>query len=387
MSVILGSTGITFPDATTQTTAATGIPTGQTVLYGSPTVPSGYLKCDGTTYNISSYTTLASAIGSIPTSLAQYTATSLSGYQFQTYQNSTFILGNYSSTYKYSTNGGVSFSSTAATGNFGAKLIFYTGTNYWALGSDPNCANAYGVWYTSSLANTGWTQVGTPGTTISINAGGSNGTRGVCFGAGVNNWYTTTGSSWTAGGNLPTGGVVYNNATIPYGASLFAAPGRVSTTPCVFTSADGVAWTQRTWPGAGFSVVKMTYQNSLFIGIDTSYNICSSSDGITWTYKGTIPSLAGFTNIVYLAATGLYYASGYYSLDLITWYVLPVAPGAVTYTGTEMVTDGTSIVANGYGTTWKPYPYNTSTQFIVPNFGGNALGPAPVNGAYYNIKT
>jgi hypothetical protein len=96
---------------------------------------------------------------------------------------------------------------------------------------------------------------------------------------------------------------------------------------------------------------------------------------------------ASVGNIVYLASTGLYYGAGYYSPDLINWYVLPLAPGQTQFTNTRQVTDGTRIFTYT-GITYNPfYTYNTSTQFIVPNYGGNALGPSPVLGGYYNIKT
>lgn len=65
MSVQLVPTGITFPDATTQTTAASGNPAGTIITYAGTTAPTGYLVCPVSATNVSrtTYAALFAAIG------------------------------------------------------------------------------------------------------------------------------------------------------------------------------------------------------------------------------------------------------------------------------------------------------------------------------------
>jgi microcystin-dependent protein len=57
------SGGIKFPDATIQTTAAIGIPTGSITMYAGTAVPAGYLVCDGAAINRVTYANLFTALG------------------------------------------------------------------------------------------------------------------------------------------------------------------------------------------------------------------------------------------------------------------------------------------------------------------------------------
>lgn len=388
------SGGFKFPDATTQTTAATGIPTGTIYLYGSSTTPSGYLRCDGTTYNKSSYTALAAVLGSVPTSTYQY-KTTYTGYP--SYLNSTFISPS-GTVVARSTDGGVTWSAaTVSTTNFNISAISYVGSNYVGLGQGSGCV--FGIWYTSSLSNTTWTQ-SSLGSLNSYSWIASSGTRAVTSVVGTltTTKYTTDGVTWSNGGTLPNSGYCSYGApfkTAAYGAGLFVIGGYASAlgTAGVYTSPDGLVWTRRTWPGSGTQIYFLDYVNSQFIATDSSGYICTSPDGITWTFKSMQPGFGTTSWIVYLAPTGLYYggntaaSSSFVSSDLITWYPLPIAAGGANYVSQYMVTDGTSIVAGANATTWKPFPYNTSTQFIVPNAGGLLQGQAPIAGVQYYIKT
>jgi hypothetical protein len=392
------SGGFKFPDGTTQTTAGTGIPTGTIITYGSSTTPSGYLRCDGTTYNKSSYTALAAVVGSIPTSSPQYRAT-FTGYP--TYVNSTFIIPNNTNLVSRSTDGGVTWSTaTVTTANFSINGIAYVGSNYIGLGQGVGCV--FGIWYTSSLSNTTWAQssLGGLNTYSSI---ASSGTRAVTsvIGTIASTKYTTDGVTWSNGGTLPNSG--YISYSLPsksaaYGASLFVMGGYASATanPGIYTSPDGLTWTRRTWAGntSTGSISYVDYVNSQFIAVDSTGNLCTSPDGTTWTFKSLIPTSSGtWQYVVYLASTGLYYYSNglanasYVSIDLVNWVLVPIAAGSINYVSPYMVTDGTSIVSGGGGTTWKPFPYNTSTQFIVPNAGVLLQGQAPIAGVQYYIKT
>ena len=206
-------------------------------------------------------------------------------------------------------------------------------------------------------------------------------------------YYTTTGTSWTAGAAYGgSGGAIASN-----NAGTFVAVGRNigSSAPGIATSTNnGVAWTARTVPSnmpSNATVNYVTWQNSLFIVCDQFGNIGSSPDGITWTAKGTISPVSSVQgNVVYLSATGLYYVNQWYSSDLINWYQLPQTQYLTyaLYVNADMVTDGTYIYqSNGTARSWKPYNYNTSTQFIVPNYGSIGVGTPPVAGATYYIKT
>lgn len=62
MSTSISSTSITFPDNTTQTTAFPM--TGSILMWPGPSnVPSGYLICDGNSYNTTTYSNLFAVIG------------------------------------------------------------------------------------------------------------------------------------------------------------------------------------------------------------------------------------------------------------------------------------------------------------------------------------
>jgi hypothetical protein len=146
-----------------------------------------------------------------------------------------------------------------------------------------------------------------------------------------------------------------------------------------------VTWTSRTVPAQiTSSFAYASFTNNTFIGIDYSANLASSTDGITWTYRSSVAGAKAY-QIAYLASTGFYYGNGYVSTDLITWVLAPVKAGSTVYVNGYNVSDGTRVVNET--ASYNPTPYTTATQFIVPDYGGIALGPSPVYGGYYNIKT
>ena len=55
---------LTYSSSTNTFTPSLETPVGTVVMYGGSSVPTGWLLCDGTTYNISSYTTLGNLLGS-----------------------------------------------------------------------------------------------------------------------------------------------------------------------------------------------------------------------------------------------------------------------------------------------------------------------------------
>lgn len=60
---VTGDIGVTFPDATTQTTAA-NLPAGVILYFANTTVPTGWLFCDGSAISRTTYANLYSVIGS-----------------------------------------------------------------------------------------------------------------------------------------------------------------------------------------------------------------------------------------------------------------------------------------------------------------------------------
>jgi hypothetical protein len=393
-TVAPGATGnVLTSNGTTWASSAPsgGAVTGQTIQYGSSTTPSGYLKCDGSTYNISAYPTLAGVLGSLPTSQAQYnafytTVGGATGGYGVSYVNNFVVISNSSGLY-YSSNGGVSWTKTTPTSFFVGSKIGWTGTNYFGYSYGSNQ-----FVYTSALTNTAWTIGKTNASDVTTaNFALYTGTRAIlnayytnpCNGAiSFQPYYSTTnGASWVLG----TAVNAYAPFAGAFGAGIIVSVGQYNGgINAIYTSTDGATYTSRTVPTGmnGIYLASCSFANNLFVVVDNNNNVCSSPDGITWTYKGN----AGvYGDVVYLSSTSLYYMNGRYSSDLITWNVLPLTPGAYAYTLIQQVTDGTRIITLG-GSSWNPFPYTTGTQFIVPNFGANALGSGTW-GAYNYIKT
>jgi len=63
MSVVLTNTGVTFPDATSQASAADPVPSGTVIYVAMSTAPTGYIKANGANVSRSTYANLFSAIG------------------------------------------------------------------------------------------------------------------------------------------------------------------------------------------------------------------------------------------------------------------------------------------------------------------------------------
>jgi hypothetical protein len=394
---VLTSNGTAWTSA-----AGGGAVTGQTIQYGSSTTPSGYLKCDGSTYNISAYTTLAGVLGSLPAAQAQY-YNSLPFAANVSYVNGTAIWTSNGDTSTqnfiyYSTNGGASISTTAVTGaasgtfsTFDGGKIIWTGTNYITIAQGySGCPSTFGIAYASSLAATSWNfnEANQVGFIVWTGARAVTATYSPIL---PQNFYprysTNSGVSWASGTTVSN----FNSYSAAYGASIIVAVGYDyynGNPPKIYTSPDGGTWTSRTVPSGMIGRLNyVAFTNSLFIAADLYGNVCSSADGITWTYKGN----AGVSGeAVYLAATSTYYMNGRYSSDLITWSNLPIASNVGPYVSTFTASDGTRVYGINsnvlVGTSWNPFPYTTGTQFIVPNFGSNGLGNNPF-GAYNYIKT
>jgi hypothetical protein len=384
---------------------ASSVATGTIVTYGSASTPSGYLACDGSTYTKSSYTALSTVLGNVMSNTWTRTCSMVyDGYQSVVCVNSKiFVIHNGSSSSYVSSDSGVTW--TTITAGKVNHNVAWNGTRYVTSASyDTGCGYTAGINYSTDTAT--WTGV-TTNVNFSTTSPVWTGSRFVVTNfTGTASAYSTDGVTWSAGGTV-TGN---NGVDLSYGNGVVVSVGNtsgVNTAGKISSSSDGGStWTARTLP-SGFatakSIVSVNYINNLFVAVDVTGNIATSSDGATWsltyTYNAnTSPlgiwySLTAPNRVAYNATDSHYYYGGCYSSDLVNWYAVPYSSvyGAYAYPtgqGTyylgkmySCASDGTRVY-NFLGAVYNPYPYTTSTQFIVPNLSSQTSG-----GTYYYIKT
>ena len=228
---------------------------------------------------------------------------------------------------------------------------------------------------------------------------------GLYVACGNNNTISTSpdGQSWTAR-TVPGSSSKYS-ITYSQAAGLFVCGGYSGT---LVTSPDGINWTSRT-SGLAF-ISASTYGNGVFVIGDFSGQIATSPDGITWTFRTTLAD--DVYELSYVSDWGLFVAtcaSGYIytSPDGMTW-TSQTSPSTQyltshCYVDGKLLVGGSSgdILVSSNGTSWsiifdsysgwitgigvsedvilttistsqvwsspKTYPYNSSTQFKLPN--------------------
>ena len=370
---------------------AVGTATGTVIGYGSPTPPSGFLACDGSTYNDASYTALAAVLGNIRSNVYtnNYASTLQIGDGTGFANSRVFLLRDNSATASYfSADSGATWSSTTST--LGGNVV-WTGT-YYVAGHQTDCSGAAGILYSTNA--TSWTRV-TTNINWTVSGIAWSGSRLVAVGQNIaNNAYSTNqGLNWTAGGAIG-----FNTVDVAFGASLFVAVGNSGGSGRISTSTDGTSWTSRTLPsgfGSSVGIVSVAFVNSRFVAVDQNCNVASSTDGITWAVDFStgnrlaspfVSASAAFRNrVAYNTADSSYYLLGCYSTNLSSWFQVPEAasygPVSGSTTMTVVVSDGTRLY-NTSGTVYNPIPYTTSTQFLVPNLTTNVSA-----GVFYHIKT
>jgi hypothetical protein len=402
--------------------------TGTIISYGSSSAPSGYLACDGSTYLKSSYSDLSTVIGQAPTLQASYNSNLVQSSPVH------YVNGNLISGTKFSSNGGGSWSnigtnnissSNAPSGNW-----IWTGTYYVNGGG---YAGSTGIRHRTTLAGAG-TAV-TTGINYAVYGLAWNGSNLAIAGgiALATISYSANGIAWTTGATLGTGG---NCNDVAFGNGVFVIAGRnTANGPSIWTTTNGTAVTLQTLP-SGFTsgatrIYTVTYANSLFIAVNDLGAVASSPDGVTWTLRAAAYTLAPQYIALNASATsvteggpylysgiplgefthpisrtmycnGLYFNGYYYSSDLITWRLIPPfqignSPNSIVEASGWCGTDGTTMFYSGYTTrvatcgvpalitipsSFNPFNYTTSTQFVVPNMTGLQ---AP--NQYYYIKT
>ncbi|HEY3278094.1 MAG TPA: YCF48-related protein [Syntrophorhabdaceae bacterium] len=163
--------------------------------------------------------------------------------------------------------------------------------------------------------------------TANIYAGG----RFLLAGQYGNIFTSTNGNTWSESRLTTT----YLNApyieSIGFGNGLFVAVGdrdEDSSVPVVFTSPDGIAWTQRSdviaspapVPVSNQDLLGVTYGNGAYVAVGTAGTIVSSPDGTTWTARSSGTSF-NLTSVTY--GLGFFVAVGNKTVltspDGVTW--------------------------------------------------------------------
>jgi len=427
-------------DGTSWTSAApAGVPTGGTILMPTTTAPTGYLKCDGSIYTRSSYSSLATMIGSpmVPST--------------ETFRNSFTTTGGYATSNHIASVNGVAFLPGTAVANGGVNVANALRTSTdgitWTLRSAQSSYGYYPdqfayingtyinltavnapsytnqtIYYQTSTDLATWTArsftTGTAGRTMPRWVVG-NATKNVAVmdvpqyincgcGSPTGNgtyyaWYSANGTAWTQCASYPTAGLY----SVAAGSTSFvglANPVSSSIT-AVWYSADGSTWTNVTaniqsvnanitaftriiWTGTYFYL----YGTGVVNGVTQGFVMRSTTgaSGSWSTVTAELPpniALSPYTN-TYLTDGTYHYWTYYgnnvlgYSSDLVTWKSVALSAYYAAICGTNLVGRNGTTTFSQFTITGTGY--NPATQFPVPNI--NSLSTS-TNTMYYYIKT
>lgn len=167
--------------------------------------------------------------------------------------------------------------------------------------------------------------------------------------------------------------------SMTFGGNQFVAFSQ-SPTGAIYTSPDGVVWTQRQTFDVNNNIGALAFGNNLYVGGGgaTGDAIWVSSNAITWTSQQTLPepifSLV-FGNNLFLAGVG---QAVYSSTDGLTWASQQTLVGevdALAFGNNTYVagTAGSRIYSSPDGTTWTERLVVTgpTTDFSALTFGNN----------------
>jgi subtilisin family serine protease len=148
----------------------------------------------------------------------------------------------------------------------------------------------------------------------------------------------------------------------------------------IFSSSDGVTWTQRS-PGTSKHLFRVVYGNSRFVAVGASGTILTSTGGTSWTSAdsgtGTALRGVGFGNNTYIAAG--YNGTIVSSSDGLNWSKLNsgtteklqgISFGNNTFVA---VGNGGIIFRSTNGTTWTQQTSAVSTDLYDITFGNNVF--------------
>lgn len=186
---------------------------------------------------------------------------------------------------------------------------------YWIAG--PNklyYTNATG----QNLANTSlWTSVTTSGTWNGMAFG--NGTL-ILVGTFGNYAYSTSNTAITGTGTA--GSNQFNKIIWVSSLSLFVAVGAAGT---IYTTPDGVTWTQRTSNVTG-ALYDVIWNGTIMVAVGGSGCVTTSPDGVTWTKRNTNHTTGSYQSIAWSGTRFVIvnqtqnWAGYVHSTDGITWY-------------------------------------------------------------------
>ncbi len=259
-----------------------------------------------------------------------------------------------------------------AVGEKGAVLTSEDGKN-WTASTYAGTANdlngvAYGSGSYVAIGNNGWTVTSPDGVNWTSTSSGAtvNTLTGITFadarfaavGRSQTFMVSSDGIAWTSGSTDATATDTTDDlAAVAYGDGQFVAAGRDSTTS--FSSPDGGVWTQG---GTGFSgnyYTGIAYGNGIFVATDAVGAVFTSADGVNWTQQAaTEQALNGVS-----FGGGLFVAVGSQgaivsSLDGITWTAVPTAMPIRDQSDLYGITyDGNAFcIVGAYGITFSSVP-------------------------------
>jgi hypothetical protein len=437
---VLTSDGTSWVSQTPATPA--GVPTGGIIYWPSTTPPSGYLKCDGSIYNRSSYSSLASVVGTpmLPSSetLRNSGLAIGSGLGYPNYITSVngviFTSGSAGLTTSSVANGfrtstdGITFTSRTGAGIYTFQgTVAYFASTYVTLVSYGATNSATSNFQTSTDLAT-WTQRTFTAATLSGGqlalAGNQTWGRGIMHN-GTTGWdgcgyvisnpytwyYSTNATTWTAAASPPTNTQGFSAHHVVAGtASALALYGASGTGFALWYTADGSTYTNVTsnitssFPNVT-TVYKVFWTGTYFYLLCNSNIVLRSTTGASGTWSqatnmlgignGGTNTFSSMSSDSYIYSTdGTYHIMSagtgafWYSSDLVNWSYISGRSGFyAAVTGSTFVGRTASGPISTY--TMTGTGYTTATQFPVPNLNlasanpGGTFAPPPV--AY--IKT
>ncbi len=210
------------------------------------------------------------------------------------------------------------------------------------------------------------------------------------------------GVTWTSQTVPPqTGGEQLKGiSSVTYGSGLFVAAGynynagNTKSVPTIFTSPNGVTWTQGTLPSQVGTLRSVTYGNGIFVtvGGDTYYGFeavaFSSPDGVTWA-QAVLPGHAGeLSGVTY--GNGIFVTVGHVNMGFTAPVPIFTSPDGVAWTRRTSASQNGSFSGITYGNDifvvvgMSTFAYNppallTSSDGITWTEGTQPYAPQHVN--------
>lgn len=376
---VLTSNGAAAPSWETPSS----LPVGALQYFGGTTTttypdPATWLECDGSIYNKSTYTELSTKLGSVIDGLNSGVSYGINPHHGITrgvaYVNSLYFVGGTAPNGLFTSTDTITWTSRTTSVPFQSmafngsnRYMFvepYNGTGYTSTdlvtftsmasptyGGFNDIAYGAGLFVGGYIFNQLFTSTdGATWTSRTSNIGSAGGNRYLntvdfindYFFVGSNEGYistSTNGTSWSASGNIPSGG---NITGFAFGAGVYVA---VSDNGSISSSSNRTTWTAQL-NGAG-SFYDVIFANNIFVATCDNGKAYRSTDGATWVAYAT-----GGGSTMYSVAYGgnsKWYVSGEYgqlctSTDAITWTSVGNDSGMLARDG---IFDGTNYLSVG----------------------------------------